>query len=251
MPEHARASPASRASVRRLASDESATAAQTPAGASSASRQPTCVRDRRHRDPRDEPADRHAHLLDAHEQAAVTSGRRTAHDHVRRRRDQPVGESHCRRRRRGRTPRPGRTPPERSRSRPRRPRPRAWAARRSGPSAGPTAPRVIAAPPNTIAVIAPICQRASERSERISGASGAKPSVAYEPAAIDERAQRDGPGAAGRTRARERRVRTARKSDVFSRRMISDAPSPPHRALRPRQRSPQDREGVRARPPPR
>jgi hypothetical protein len=34
-------------------------------------------------------------------------------------------------------------------------------------------------------VIAPICQRVSERSERISGASGAKPSVAYEPAAID------------------------------------------------------------------
>ena len=43
---------------------------------------------------------------------------------------------------------------------------------------------MIAAPPKTIAVIAPICQRVSEKSSRISGASGAKPSVAYEPAAI-------------------------------------------------------------------
>ena len=61
---------------------------------------------------------------------------------------------------------------------------------------------VMAAPPNTIAVIAPICQRVSERSERISGASGAKPSVAYEPAAIDSAHMRHGPGAAGRARAR-------------------------------------------------
>ena len=110
-------------------------------GASSASRQPTWCAIVGIVIARDEAADRHAHLLDAHEQAAVARGRRAAHDHVRRRRDQPVGEAHRADADAGRTRRPGRAPRARSRSRPRRPRPRASAARRSGPSAGPTAPR--------------------------------------------------------------------------------------------------------------
>ncbi len=140
-------------------------------------------------------------LLDAHQQAAVARRRRSAHDHVRRRRDQAVGEARP-------PPTPSRNSgaPEAAAA---SPQPHATAATAAASIGGapkrsvrrPDGTDVIAAPPKTIAVIAPICQRVER--EVLADQRRQRREAERRVRARGEReaAQRDRPGAAGRARA--------------------------------------------------